>query len=256
MWPFLQYASCHVQSGFPVQLCNFNHRSSATIPPPLLFFSTLARTRALSVHLPKGEAGDGERGPDSSEVTASEVPPSPRPGGLRPPPRVPQTPPSTLLERTSSSGGGSKRLRSMQPKYAPPTTGEGFSPTALDTEVAQIGLLATRLHWTAVIASGIEQVRVNRFALRSAHQEVTTWANKVMSSAAARKRARTSGLVQHKMQALVTLLLHLRDLSEELLTSRCRDLSDFNWQKQLRCVVSLNVGAGRMSPFGTPLCVL
>lgn len=177
---------------------------------------------------------EGDRAAEGGDaLNINEAPPSPRLGVTRATTKSPQPSP---LERITSGGGGSKRVRGTQPKYnvqAP--VGEGFNPASLvDGEVAQIGLLATRLHWTAVIASGIEQVRVNRFALRSAHQEVTVWANKVMSSAAARKRARTSGLMQQKMQALVTLLLHLRDLSEELLTSRCRDLTDFNWQKQLR----------------------
>lgn len=133
------------------------------------------------------------------------------------------------------STSGVRRLRVAYPKGPGGPQSEAFNPAqVLESETAQIGQLVTRLHWTALLASGIDQLRINRFAIRAAHQDVSGWASKVLASTAARKRSRGSHLVQLKVQSMVTLVLYLRDLSEELISGRVRDLQDFNWQKHLR----------------------
>ncbi|EGD79261.1 hypothetical protein PTSG_09985 [Salpingoeca rosetta] len=137
----------------------------------------------------------------------------------------------------------------------PRTIGENFSPLqSAETEVNQVSILATRLYWTSTMALGIDQVRVNRFALRSAQHDIVTWCNKMVTAGMVKKKIKKSQLAQLKYQTVVTLLLHLRDLSDEILNARCRDLSDFAWLKQLRWYLNPEKSTAQVNTLYTSLC--
>ena len=109
-----------------------------------------------------------------------------------------------------------------------------FSPvTLLDSEVSQVSLVATRLHWTAVMVWGLEQMTSNRHGLRTSQQEIANWASKLVTVVSL-KRRRRSGLQRARGEHLLALVSHLRDLTTEITTSRCRDVKDFGWLKHLR----------------------
>eukprot|EP00049_Salpingoeca_infusionum_P010521 m.181684 g.181684 ORF g.181684 m.181684 type:complete len:5518 (-) comp14663_c1_seq3:1709-18262(-) len=115
-----------------------------------------------------------------------------------------------------------------------------FSPmVSIESDITQVAHVATRMFWTAAMLMGIDQVRVNRFALRSAQQDIHTWCSKVVSACTgARRKTRRKALSRKKLQTLFTLLLHLRDVTDEIVALRCRDTNDFSWLKQLRWLMN------------------
>lgn len=120
----------------------------------------------------------------------------------------------------------------------------GFSGTfnplvTLDTEATQICLLATRLHWTATLVWALEQAKDNRHSLRAAQQEIHSWASKAYNAIVSKRKGKRSQLQQSKAQALVVLMMHLRDQTNEVLASRCRDTLEFGWLKHIRSYAAL-----------------
>lgn len=115
------------------------------------------------------------------------------------------------------------------------TFSSSFNPLViLDTEPCQICLLAARLHWTATIVWALEQARDNRHSLRSAQQEIQSWTAKAHAGIVSKKRNKRTSLQQAKAQSLLTLMMHLKDQTNDILLSRCRDTMDFGWLKHIR----------------------
>jgi hypothetical protein len=109
-----------------------------------------------------------------------------------------------------------------------------FNPVALlDTELSQVALVATRLHWTAVMVWGLEQMTSNRHGLRTSQQEIATWTSKLTTVISMKRRRRTT-LQRGRGEHLFALASHLKDLTNEISASRCRDIKDFGWLKHLR----------------------
>ncbi|EDQ92908.1 uncharacterized protein MONBRDRAFT_22149 [Monosiga brevicollis MX1] len=105
---------------------------------------------------------------------------------------------------------------------------------SLNSEPLQMTLMALRLHWTALLVWALELMSANRNGLKSAMSELSSWIHKVTSSSFFRKRGRKTAQQVFKMQAVLVLLTHFRELTNDLASVRCRDLSDFHWIKHPR----------------------
>lgn len=193
------------------------------------------------------EASDMQ--PSSKRESTGSIPVS-RPGSVEK-----STTPSGRLLSPVAAAPSVSGISTAGTYQKPRTLGENFSPLqTAEVEVNQVSILATRLYWTSTMALGIDQVRVNRFALRAAQLDVVTWCNKMVAAGMTKRKNRRSHLSQLKYQSVVTLLLHLRDLSDEILNARCRDLSDFAWMKQLRWQLNFEKGIAEVHSLYTSLC--
>ena len=106
---------------------------------------------------------------------------------------------------------------------------------------AQIGLLCLQMSWTAIME---EAILGDKKQMQSALQAVTTILNTLI-------QCTTTNLTKMdriKYETLITIQVHHRDVSEELLKAGVHALDDFEWLKQSRfyfkedlekCVVSI-----------------
>ena len=100
---------------------------------------------------------------------------------------------------------------------------------------SQVSRAFLRLFWTKMTARAIERVKLHRHAYMDAKDVIDSLIQKFTSDLTKKLPIRTSNRVAAtKLQGLVTLALHLRENSDTVASSRCKDLNDFGWLRHCR----------------------
>ena len=119
----------------------------------------------------------------------------------------------------------------------------GFIVPSKSTTATQICSTFLRMLWTQVSKHAIESSKTYRHAFMDAKEVMDSLVGRlsVMTQREFFDSA-TSGSVCRlkKLQSLLTLAIHLRDGSEQLISSRCRDTTDFSWLQRCRVTVTDN----------------
>lgn len=100
------------------------------------------------------------------------------------------------------------------------------------SEVAQIALMGLQILWTTKINDGIDRIsKGDRNAMETKKKE--TIEMMTLLSAMCLEDIKTS-VDRTKVETLVTIQVHQKDITLELVDLKVRDINDFNWQKQTR----------------------
>ena len=117
----------------------------------------------------------------------------------------------------------------------------GFILPSKSTTATQICSTFLRMLWTQISKYAIETSKTYRFAFMDAKEILNSLVGR-LSVMTQREffDSGTSGSVcrLEKLQSLLTLAIHLRDGSEQLISSRCRDTTDFSWLQRCRVDVA------------------
>jgi len=111
------------------------------------------------------------------------------------------------------------------------------------SEPAQIALMGVQVLWTVRVQEGLERLSKNeKNAMEAKRKEVS----EMMATLTAMCLEEYSSVVERtKVETLVTIMVHQKDITQEL---KCKDVNDFEWQKQTRmqwnneqdnCVISI-----------------
>ncbi|KAL4465245.1 hypothetical protein ABPG74_001959 [Tetrahymena malaccensis] len=113
----------------------------------------------------------------------------------------------------------------------------------ITAQPSQIALLGLQIFWTSKIKEGIERLSCNeRNAMEIKRNEIKEHLN-ILSNICLENLS--SAIERIKVETLITIQVHQKDISMEL---KCKDINDFEWQKQTRiewrsdineCVISI-----------------
>jgi dynein heavy chain len=105
---------------------------------------------------------------------------------------------------------------------------QNLSKFCTDT-LSQIALLGIQLIWTIKVTEALEKTgrNENKNAMEQKRREI----NEMMTILSAMCLQDWKPMARTKVETLVTIHVHQRDIAAEL---KCKDVNDFDWQKQTR----------------------
>ena len=114
-----------------------------------------------------------------------------------------------------------------------------LATTDNDVSTCQAETIFLRLFWTAMTAQAIVKVKLYRHAHMDAKENMDDIVAR-FSSDLTRKiatfRKDGSAMAIQKLQSLLTVALHLREVTEMVASARCKDVNDFGWLRHCRYV--------------------
>ncbi|KAL4479549.1 hypothetical protein ABPG72_018535, partial [Tetrahymena utriculariae] len=106
----------------------------------------------------------------------------------------------------------------------------------ITAQASQIALLGLQILWTSKVNEGLERLSRNeRNAMDIKRNEIKEQMN-ILSNMCLENLS--SAIERIKVETLVTIQVHQKDISMEL---KCKDVNDFEWQKQTRIAWKSNV---------------
>jgi len=114
-----------------------------------------------------------------------------------------------------------------------------LATTDSDISTCQAETIFLRLFWTAMTAQAIEKVKLYRHAHMDAKENMDDIVARFTSDLTrkiANFRKDGSAMAIQKLQSLLTVTLHLREVTEMVASARCKDVNDFGWLRHCRYV--------------------
>jgi len=123
-----------------------------------------------------------------------------------------------------------------------------------DNEIStcQAETIFLRLFWTAMTAQAIEKVKLYRHAHMDAKEnmdDIVTRLASDLTKKIASFRKDGSAMVIQKLQSLLTVTLHLREVTEMVASARCKDVNDFGWLRHCRYSFFEDANGGSLGLF-------
>ncbi len=100
----------------------------------------------------------------------------------------------------------------------------------LKKQPAQAALLALQVYFTTDVESSIGRIMTEKGAMQNCLKRQ----DHILSDLAALSATQLIPLTRMKVETLITIQVHLRDVAEELMKKKIKDPNDFEWQKQSR----------------------
>lgn len=95
---------------------------------------------------------------------------------------------------------------------------------------AQVALLGMQLQWTGQVQSALVSAKTKKDVMNQAQKRV----GQVLSEMIILTTRELSGNQRTNLETVITVYVHQRDVTDELVKKRIRDPTDFEWLKQAR----------------------
>ena len=96
---------------------------------------------------------------------------------------------------------------------------------------AQIGIMAIQFQWTADVEESLRRAKQDKTAMATSNKKALATLNELIGLTV---QDRWNKLERTNIETLITIQVHQKDVSEELMKKKIKDPQDFEWLKQAR----------------------
>jgi energy-coupling factor transporter ATP-binding protein EcfA2 len=116
-----------------------------------------------------------------------------------------------------------------------------YATTDSELNTCQAQLIFLRLVWTAMSASAIFKIKLYRHAHLDAKENLDDIVSRFVTDltrkiASQKVTTNNNAVAIQRLQSLLTLALHLREVTEMVASARCKDQNDFGWLRHMRYI--------------------